>query len=183
MINLLPAEEKKQIRAARSNVLLLRYNIIFLVMIIFLGMSVAVTYYVLKSTQTTAETTITNNTNKERSYATLKAEAEVFRAQLSEAKQVLDGQISYSTTVLTIAQLVPSGVVLTNIKLDQTSFSQPITLVSKIKGEKEALKFRSNFQNSPLFSGVAFGVLTKNEDSNYPYNIELKVTINKEAAK
>lgn len=183
MINLLPDDKKKQIKAARSNVLLLRYNIMLIALIVFLGIAVAITYYILTSAQTSAETAITSNNDKEKSYAVLKSKAEVFRGQLSEAKQILDGQISYSDAILNISRLIPNGVILTGINLDQTSFSQPVTFTAKVKGEQEAYNLKKSFENSPLFSGAAFGVLTKSTSTDYPITIELKVTINREAAK
>lgn len=181
MINLLPQEEKRQIQAGRSNVLLLRYNILLLMVVAFLGLAIGVTYYILSTSQVNAEVLIAKNIEKEKTYSTLKAQADNFRSQLSEAKLILDGDLSYSDTVLTIAALVPKGVVLTNITLNRESFSQPITLVAHVKGEQEALNFRENFQNSPLFSNADFGVLTKSETSGYPYTIELRVTMKSKA--
>ena len=81
MINLLPDDKKKQIKAERSNVLLLRSNIMLIAVIVFLGMDVAITYYILTSAKTSAQTEITSKNDKENSYAVLKSKAEIVRGK------------------------------------------------------------------------------------------------------
>lgn len=181
MINLLPNELKREIKAGRVNVLLLRYNILLLLIVAFLVMFFAICLYLLNSNEQLAASTIEDNTKKEASYADIKLESDTFRAQLSEAKSVLDSNVSYSGAVLSIARLVPSGVILSDIALDQTSFSQPIVLSAHVKGRQEALDLRSTFQNSAKFSNVSLGSsIAKSGDPAYPYSINLTVTINKE---
>lgn len=184
MINLLPGELKREIRAGRGNVLLLRYNILMILIVGFLGMFFSVCLYLLSTSEQLATTTISDNAKKEASsYSDIKLKSDTFRAQLSEAKSVLDSNVSYSSAVLSIANLVPAGVILDDITLDETSFSQPIVLSARVKGRQEALNLRSSFQNSPKFSNVSLGSsITKSGDATYPYSINLTVNINKEPA-
>ena len=53
MINLLPPEEKRQLRAARTNTLLLRYNLSLVGAVVFLGLAIGVTYVYLSNTKVT----------------------------------------------------------------------------------------------------------------------------------
>jgi hypothetical protein len=180
MINLLPEKDKKEIRAARSNLLLLRYNILLLIVTVFLGLAIGFTYYTLMSMQSLAEATIEDNTRKEGDYTQVKSEAAAFRSQLSEAKTVLGSQISYSKVILSISHLIPPGAVLTGLKLDGTIVSAPLVLDVKVRGEDEAATVRNNFRKSPFFSGVTTGKITRG-DPAYPYIIELTVTVQKGA--
>ena len=103
MINLLPPEEKRQLRAARSNTLLIRYNILLLGVVAFMGISIAVTYVFLSASQQTAKQTIAENDAKVKQFNPIKEQAELFRQHLTTAKQILDNEITYSKAVVAIA--------------------------------------------------------------------------------
>ena len=182
MINLLPPDDKKQIQAARVNVLLLRYNMILGFGIIFLALAIGVAYFFLMTSKQAAETTITDNAQKEGSYAEVKTQAENFRTQLSTAKSILDGQINYAKAALVIAKLLPEGTALNSLKLDETSFTTPLLLTVNIHDEAAAAQLLKNFKSSPLFSNVTKGKISVGQ-GNYPYIMELTVTMSKEAAK
>src|SRR4051794_38626974 len=100
MINLLPPEEKRQLQAARSNTLLIRYNVLLLGVVAFMGISIAVTYVFLATTQQEAPQTIAENNAKVAQYAPVKSQAETFRQHLATAKQILDNEVTYSKVVL-----------------------------------------------------------------------------------
>lgn len=181
MINLLPTDQKRQIRAGRNNVLLVRYNLLLIGVMMFLAVAVGVTYFFLMNLKDDASAAIEANAQKEGSYSQVKQDADIFRSQLSGAKSVLDSQLSYSNVVLHIADLIPSGAALTTLKLDQSSFTQPTTFKFNVTGGAAAAKLKDNFTKSPLFNNVTQGVITQGSDS-YPYSIEFTMTISKEAA-
>lgn len=181
MINLLPLEDKKQIKAARTNVLLLRYNILLGGCIIFIAFAVAISYVFLLTAKQNAEVTITDNAQKEGSYSEVKSRAESFRAQLSNSKAILDGQISYAKAAVAIANLLPNGTTLNDLKLDETSFITPLVLTVNIQGEEAAARLLANFQSSPLFTNVTKGKISIGQ-GGYPYVMEMTVSMSKEAA-
>ena len=80
MINLLPPEEKRQLRAARTNTLLARYNIILLVAVVFLGLAIGVVYLYLTNTKASADQTVRENTSQTSQYAGVLTEAQQFRS-------------------------------------------------------------------------------------------------------
>lgn len=181
MINLLPTQEKREIRAARINVLLVRYNLIILLATAFLFGAMGYSYYFLANAQQIAADAISDNAQREGSYATVKAEADSFRAELANAKSILDGQTSYAKAALNIAKLLPEGTALNALKLNEQSFSTPLTLTVNVTDEQAASQLIKNFKESPFFTGV-----TKNKISvgsgTYPYIMEITVTMSKEAA-
>jgi Tfp pilus assembly protein PilN len=184
MINLLPQEEKRQLRAARSNNLLIRYNILLLCVVAFMGLAVAVTYVYLNSTQQRAEQIIQENTVKATQYVSVQTQASLFRQHLATAKQILDNEVTYSKVVLDISKLIPSGVVLENLALDSQTFGTETTLVAMAKNYSSALALKDSFSKSSLFSDVHFQSITSGgSDTNYPVTVNLNITIKKDAAK
>jgi Tfp pilus assembly protein PilN len=184
MINLLPPEEKRQLRAARSNTLLIRYNILLLGVVAFMGISIAVTYVFLSASQQTAKQTIAENDAKVKQFNPIKEQAELFRQHLTTAKQILDNEITYSKAVVAIARLIPSGVVLDNLSLDSQTFGTETALVAQAKDYNSALALKDSFEKSPLLSDVHFDSITSGgSNSDYPVTVNLSITIKKDAAK
>lgn len=185
MINLLPREEKRQLQAARTNTLLIRYNFFFLGAIAFMGISVGVTFIFLTNAKANAERTLQGNESNARQYAAIDSESEQFRKNLVTAKQILDNQTTYSKTILAIAHLLPSGVVLQNLNLDAQTFGTPTALVAQAKTYDDALALKESFEKSSLFSDVHFESIATGTSSadGYPIAVNLSVTIKKDAAK
>ena len=181
MINLLPTDDKKQIRAGRVNVVLLRYNLLFVFFTVFLILSIAFAYYYLSTARQVAQTAIDDNMRKEGSYVAVKAEADAFRSQLTGAKTILDGQISYAKAALNISKLLPEGTSINSLKLDEKSFSTPLVLAVNIANEQAAIDLLKNFNSEPtLFSGVKKGKISVSSGA-YPYTMELTVSMSKAA--
>lgn len=183
MINLLPPNNKRQLQAARTNTLLLRYNFLLIGAVVFLLIATGVVYFYLNSTKAHAEQTIQDNNAKVSSYDKVKQQADDFRTSLSTAKQVLDQNIVYTKVILEIAQLLPSGVVMDKLDLDAKTFGTPTTFAARAKDYTAALALKDSLQNSALFSNVSFSSLSGDGSGGYPINVNLNVTIQKDAAK
>lgn len=184
MINLLPLEEKRQLRAARTNTLLIRYNFFLLAALVILALAVTFTYVYLNATKASAEQTISDNKAKVSSYSAVQTQADQFRSNLSIAKQILDHEVPYTKVILEISNLLPSGVILENLNLDAQTFGTETVLVAKAKDYSSALGLKASFEKSTLFSNVHFqSISTSDANSPYPFNVSLAVTINKGAAR
>ncbi|MDB5177949.1 MAG: Fimbrial assembly family protein [Candidatus Saccharibacteria bacterium] len=181
MINLLPQEEKKQIKAARMNVLLLRYNLLVGGAVLFLVGIIALGTFYLVTAEKSAETSIVENSMREGTYAEIKTEADNFRSELANSKAILDGQVSYAKAALNIASLLPDGTALNELKLNEQSFSSPLVMTVNIANEQAAINLINNFKNSRLFSNVTKGKISIGTGT-YPYVMELTVNMSKEAA-
>lgn len=182
MINLLPPDYKKEVRAARSNSILLRYNISTLGALLFLLAAIAVTFFYISGVKNSAEQTISESQARVASYQKVKQEADQFRTDLATAKQVLDKEVTYTKVILQISQLLPDGVILQQLSLDASTFGTPTTLTVQAKSNQAALKLKDSFQSSKLFSDVHFRNITVANETAYPYSVTLGITINKEAA-
>lgn len=184
MINLLPDSTKREIRAARTNVVLRRYVTVLAAAMIFLATVGYGVYVVLMDTQTSAENTLKDNQAKASSYLTSKNQVASFQASLATAKATLDKEVRYSKVITGIAALMPTGAVLDSLNLSTTSFGTPTTLTVYAKTTTAALAVKDNFQSSPLFSNVAFVSLSSasQQSKDYPITATLSVTINRGAA-
>lgn len=183
MINLLPPNEKRELRAARTNTLLIRYNIALLVALAFLFASIGVVFVYLNNTKTNAETTIEDNKTKVAGYASVQSQATLFRSNLATAKQILDKEVTYTKVILEIAQMLPQGTVLQNLNLDSATFGTETTLVAQATGYDRAIALKEAMEKSPLFTNVHFASITAGGTGAYPLTVNMSVTIKKEATK
>ena len=149
MINLLPDDMKKDLRAARTNTVLLRYNIMLILAVLFLAGAIAIVYVFLSTMKTSAEQAIKENVVKEQSYATVKREADAFKSSLSDAKTIFDEELSYSRALVRYAQLFPDGTATNNIQFSPTSFNTPMDVSVKITGQSAAQAPVKSMTTSP----------------------------------
>lgn len=185
MINLLPDETKKDLRAARSNVVLLNYLMILVLGIAFLALICVGVYFILTSTKANAERLISENTSKDTSQGALQAQSTALRQSLNDAKTVLDGEIVYSKFFANLAGLMPAGVVLDNLSISPATFDTATTLQFFAKTNEAALELKSKFEASSFFSDVSLQSLNSNtsgQSANYPVSVSLSLIINKSIA-
>lgn len=184
MINLLPDDYKKELRAARTNVVLLRYNAITLIAIAFIALSCAVFYFILIENKRGAEESNTSNLAKASSYQDTKKEADEYRSNLSTAKQILANEVSYTDVIFNITKLLPNGVTLDNINLNAKDFGSQTMVAAHAKDYNAVTSLKQNFENSKLFSNVYFQTINNTTDStnkSYPISVNISVKINKVA--
>ncbi len=180
MINLLPYDLKKQTKAARMNVILLRYIVIIIASAIFLVLACAVTYYYLNADKTSANKPANNNTN-----SSIQDQSNSFRTNLATTKNILDQQISYSDALTGIGAVLPVGAVLDTLTLTDSSFGTTLNLQINAKTANIETKLKENIKNSALFSNYSYQSTTTNSNgqSEYPFTINISVTINKSPTK
>lgn len=185
MINLLPPETKSQITAARTNLLLLRYNVMLFIAVLFAFAAVGFSFIYLANAKGNAEKTIAYNKSKVSDYATVESEAASFRQNLTNAKQILDNDVTYTKVILEISNLMPPGVILNNLTLDSAEFGKPTVFSAKAKDYEDTLTFKNALQQSSLFSDASIQTITATDeaDTTYKLTFTLSVTIDKSAAK
>lgn len=187
MINLLPDERKAEIRAGRTNVLLLRYIVITLTAVVVLGGLLAGSYIVLDGAKENAQIKVNENEARVSAYNDVRTNADSFRADLATAKTVLDDDISFTKLIYKIANVVPRNVVLDNLNLDPATFGSNITMNASAKTFADAGKLKDAFiKSSDIFTNVQIQSLSSDSStsgSGYPVKVTLTVVINKGALK
>lgn len=180
----MPDDAKREIRSARTNVLLARYIIVILIAFAFLALLLAGSYVVLTQTKASAEQLISGNDSKAEVYSATKAQVDALSSQLSETKTLLDEEVLYSHVLMNIGQQMPEGTVLSGIKLDTASFSgTPVTLKAYAKTTDAAVSLREKFQSSPIFRNVNFESVSDTDGINgYPVSVSMTLIITRAAA-
>ena len=180
MINLLSDQRKDDIRAARANVILVRYSAIILLAILFIAGSLYVSYSLLQVTKRSNEAIISSNDTKADIYAETKQQVDGLSAKLTDASSVLNQEIRYSQVLVKLGQLTPAGTILDKLSLTSANFAgTPAEITAYAKSTNEASTLQSQFQGSPLFSNVTLqGTETQGIDG-YPVTVKMTVTFNK----
>lgn len=185
MINLLPDEQKRDIRAGRANILLVRYNFLLLIAAGFLIVASIGVYTLLSMTKANSEATMTENAARVAEFNTVQKEAATFRTNLSTAKQILDKDVAYSQTIINIAQVMPPGTILSDLSLDVKTYGTPTTLSARAKTYDDAIRLKETLQLSGLFTDVNFKSITEETNEGgppvqYPFDVILNVTFAKD---
>lgn len=189
MINLLSDAKKAEIRAGRVNVILLRYISMSLIAFVLLAIMVAGAFVVLTTSRSLADERVTKSTQAASSHTETRTEADVFRKNLTRAKDILSKDIKYSQAILRIARTVPKNVVLQSLELSPESVGKPIEIQAMAKSESDALALKESFQSQEeLFSDVKLVSINLNNSSGeeraaYPVQVSISCIISKEALK
>lgn len=177
MINLLSYDAKKQIRAARLNVILFRYIIILGFSAAFLVLACVTTYFFINSGNKTPVGTSGN-------YSSLEEQVETMRTNFTTAKSILDQQVNYSDILTAIASNLPTGTALKSINLKDSVLGTPINLQILAHSADLETKIKENFQKSSImFSNYSVQSTAPNlgSASDYGFLINVSITINKVA--
>lgn len=160
MINLLPDEQKRDIRAARTNVILARYNLITALAVALLLAFCWLFYVLLQANQQKALALSNDNNQRAAALGDVRAAADTYRKNLTTANQVLSSSVSYTDIIIAITKLVPKDVILDNLSLSPASLTQPTQFQAHATNYDTAEQLKRNFQSSKLFKNVFFVTLT-----------------------
>ena len=183
MINLLPYDQKKHLAAARTNTVLLRYNVILVAAALFLVGAFGVAYAFLASAEGRAQATMEENSQKEQNYSKTKTAATEFQTKLGKAKTVFDSEISYSRALVRFGELFPSGTAVSEMKLSEESFSKPLEMTVLLNGESAANRLTESLEKSPYVSNFQKKSVSYNDTGSYRYSWDISFTLSKEIAK
>jgi len=185
MINLMPDDIKKEIRSARTNVVLVRYIVVILLAFVFLVLVLMVSYVVLTQTKASAQRVVDSNDTKAEVYSTTKAQVDALSGSLIQTKSILDQEVLYSNVLMNIGQQMPPGTILSSIALNAASFTgAPVTLKAYAKTNDNAVALRQKFQSSPIFSNVNFASISDSSGiEGYPISVSITLTITKAATR
>lgn len=177
MINLLPDDTKRDIRAARMNVVLLRYNMLTIAAIGLLLVICLFFYVILGVNQSSSVSKTTDNSAKAKSFDSVRKEAEEYSSNLSIANKILNNGVNYTNIIFAITELLPDGVVLDSINLNASDFGRQTTFAAHAKTKEKALELKENFQKSSVFSNVYFENVTDSSAEQQPVPYPISVTV------
>ncbi len=176
MINLLPYENKKQLRAARHNVILAKCMIFLMSGILFLTIACFGAYSLLRPGKSSGSAA----TDKES--LSIISQANDIKSDIALSKNILNKHVKYSDIILELAGSLPSGVIISNLSINSTSLMSPIQLTLQAVSEEKAQETKNNLNKSAMFSKASIISVTSdttNSQPGYPATISLMVTIDK----
>lgn len=179
MINLLPSETKKQLRAARTNTILVRYIATVALAAAFLCLVILGSYYIMSESKKTVDNAITGAKTGNSSYSPTTKKSNAFVADLSTAKNILNKRISYSKILESLISILPTGVVLGSpLSISNDTLNTPITFKAYAKSSSSEATLRTSLQSNSAFSN--YSLISVNSDtanSEYPYLITFSLII------
>ena len=178
MINLLPEETKKQLRAAHNNVTSLRYLTFSSIGAGFLAMACIVSFFFIQNTSSTGQTSSSSQSTTSL-FNTAKNQLSKLNSDISTARKILDLQINYSDVITEIANALPTGMVLENLTIDNTTVGTPTTLQIDARSADGQELLKANFQSSrsPLFSNFIITSTTPNPNTKSSYTTKFTCTV------
>lgn len=154
MINLLLPEDKKQLRAARVNVILRSYFILLGLAMIVMGGVFGFGLLITFGQKTTAEESKVGSEQAALAYKDTRDKAAAFTKDLSIAKTILAGDIRFSTLITDIAAIVPPNVILSNLALGANNLASPLTLSGQANSYDNVVRFKNDMEASATFENV-----------------------------
>lgn len=186
MINLIPTETKRQLRAARVNLILFRYTVVIGFTFAALALVFAGSYVLLTMTRDNSQGLLEANQSRAEAYSDTQAQVTALSANLGEAKTVLDQESSYVRTLENISQLMPTGTVMQQLDITEAALNgtTPIELQVYATNGDAIVALRQNFQSSPFFSSVNVENISENSGGveGYPASGTMKLTLTKAVA-
>lgn len=179
MINLLPYDLKKELKASRINSILLSCILILCFAIGFLILTCATTFLLIENSRTiNEELARTSQTTNASSNST--QQVQTATDNLDTTKQILEQQISYSALLQAFGGALPTGVILESLNVNNDNINQPLNLQIRATSNDKISEMTSKFQSSTVFTSYEL-VSSKTDNSNvkYPVTANIKLSIRK----
>jgi Tfp pilus assembly protein PilN len=189
MINLLPPETKKQIRAARMNVILVNYCVLIIFTAVVLATVFVLGFWANASDEQLANDAKATSNSSAAAYSDTRKQADSFAKDLATAKTILASDVSFSQLILDISSVVPSGVILNNLSLGTSSQNTPIDISGRAVSADAAIALKNSLDASPIFENVNIVNVSQTDLSTvadvdplflrYPFTVNLKAQFTK----
>lgn len=188
MINLLSPSDRRQLAAARSNTLILRYILLLSVVIAIMALEMLSVYLLLNNDMRNSQALIDDNNTKAQKYASIAKQADTFRTNLAISKYILSKQIPYTSLIFAIADSLPNSgtsyaILDGNINITPVNFGTPVTLTIQTNTPDTAIQVKTSLQQvkyngKNIFSAVSFESIANPDPSipRYTYQAIYKVT-------
>lgn len=179
MINLMPSEQKRQIRAGRINVILQRYIFLSIATAVFMFAAIGFAYYILTNIKHSADGLLANNHSQVQAVGNASTQLQSFQTSLQQASTSIASDINYTTVLSRMANVLPNGVVLGTMTISATTFGTPTTLDVLAKTNANVTDLQAKLKASPYFADVTLKSITSSSgDTTYPVSASFGLTIN-----
>jgi hypothetical protein len=137
------------------------------------------TYFFINNSQLFANTTVPAALSSK-----IQNDANTIKANLANAKSILDQQVSYAKVLSVITNALPAGTKLNSLSINDGSFGTTTTLSVLATKADLSSTLKTNFSNPQYFSNYVLNSSNASQDptSKYPFTMNISVTINRTAA-
>lgn len=177
MINLLSPDDKKLLRAARTNTILLRYYLLAVLVIAGASVVLAGGFYIADQNKNNFQVELSRAESDTADYAKVRQQSEEFANNLKIAKQILATEVVYSKMITDIANTIPAGTILTSLTLTPETISKKMELSFKTKSYDQGIALKSTLEDSDLFSDVSItNITSKGEEGSGAYPTDVNIS-------
>ena len=181
MINLLPYEQKTELKAAHCNSNLIKYVTFLLFAFGFLVLLCLGAYIVLTTIKITNENAIANQTQSQALSPTLQASLDEANSSLESASAILNSEKSYTGLLDSISNIIPNESEIDNISASNSS--NQITIALRTKSSVTSADVQELFSSNGTF--YSYRLVSNTTDSSdidgYTNIINFTVSVNWEA--
>lgn len=163
MINLLPLDNRKQLRASYVNTDLFKYIFLFIGTIIALVVSIAFIYITLLYTKGNIEQQLVEV--KQRSQATIqtKQRAEQLQKNINEVDAIFSKQSHYSNFLVEFSKALPKDVAIQNLTLSEQALKAPIIIQISTNNHDQMINTKRTLEKAKFIDSVSISSITHNE--------------------
>lgn len=174
MINLLPYDIRKQLKAARLNNMLIRYLVLILITAIFIAIICAISFLLIENSRPKQQSAVVSITESNpETYENSLIEFNKIKNNIKIAQEVIAKQTSFSEAMLEISDKLPKDSILENIKITNGSQVE-LTILAKESNITDQIS--TAFQNSNKLTNFSISSNETNKSTNSNYSIKIKAT-------
>lgn len=189
MINLLPPDMLREMRAARTNTVLRRYLVTSFAALLAVIVIFGVSFYFNQQQYQHYQQQRQESQQNLAGAGDIKQRVQAYNDNLKLAENVYKEEIKMTTLLQNLSSVLPPGAVLSGVSFNLESFSEPVTIAAQVDTFEKAGVLKRNFDQSAFFADVSLQNVTKLGDQSeegpttYPFTANLEVTLTPKAAK
>lgn len=177
MINLLSYNEKRQITAAKHNIILLKSSIFLLCALIFIILACWVASSFIQNIiadQTTSD-------NKSDESLSVLSQAETIESDILTANNAITQRVDYSNVITALTAAMPTGTIIDILSASSSTTSSPVQLTLHANDSNKGTELKANLDKTGLFTNVTVKSVASASASlsGYSYDITITFLINK----
>ncbi len=192
MINLMPPPVYKDLKAARLNVVLVRYVIMLLALVIMVAIVYGVGFWLVNGEKKAMTSRLHQQNEQSKEYAEVQSEAKVFRDNLKTAKSILDNGTPYSKFLTILARDIPDGTFISSLSLGGSSTgagrsANSTDIRARAISYEKAVALKDSLEESKLFENVRVTSIYRPDnidglsglEKKYPHEVTMSATLSK----
>lgn len=179
MINLLSNEDKRELRAARRNIVLLNYVLTLLMLAVLVASTYAIGYFLLHQQEQASRQKIAEFVPQKSEYKDTIDRANAYSKDLSIAKSILQNEFFYSDFMTLIAKTLPANTVMTSLDISASEVTKPVTIEVSTKSYQDFVAIKNALQNSKFFQGTKILTVDFVPEASYSYTGTMETTFNR----